>query len=95
MLKQLAVACVALAFATQAASQSIIEKAKQREAQQQQQQKKQQQQRAGAGQSAPSDAGKNPIYKKRRDQCNRQVDAKKLNGDARRRSFDQCMEGKS
>jgi hypothetical protein len=94
MLKQLAVACVALAFATQAASQSIIEKAKQqREAQQKQQ--KQQQQKAGAGQSAASDAGKNPIYKKRRDHCNRQADAQKLGGDARKRHFDQCMEGKS
>lgn len=90
MLKQLAVACVALAFATPAAAQSIIEKAKQREAQQQQQQQK----KAGAGQPAGTGATRNPITKKVGERCNRNADSRKLNGDARKRYMDQCMQGK-
>ena len=85
MLKHVALACLALAFATQAAAESVIEKAK-RQAQEQKQQQK-----AGAGQSAPSEAGKNPTYKKKSANCNRQADARKLGSDARKRHVDACM----
>ena len=91
MLKQLAVACVALGFATQVAAQNVIEKAKQREAQQQQQQ--QQQQKAGT-QSSSAGATRNPVTKKVGEKCNRNADGRKLSGDARKRYMDQCMQGK-
>ena len=97
MLKHVAVACVALAFATQAASQSIIEKAKQRQAQeqkaQQPQQKAQQQQQQQQASDGQAGAGaSNSLFSSKR--CNRSADGKKLSGEARKRYVDQCMKGK-
>lgn len=96
MWKQLAVACAALAFATQAASQTVIEKAKQREAQEQQkkQQQQQAQKKAAPAPAAGTGATRNPITKKIGERCNRNADGRKLSGDARKRYMDQCMQGK-
>ena len=92
MLK-VAVACVALAFATQASAQSIIERAKQREAQQKQQQQQQQQQQQKKDAAGQAGAGaSNTLYTSKR--CNRSADGKKLSGEARKRYVDQCMQGK-
>ena len=88
MFKLVAVACVALAFATQAASQNVIQKAQKAEQEkaQQQQQKKAQEQQAAAKKGPES-----PHMKKARANCNAKADGQKLKGDARKRYMDDCV----
>ena len=93
MLKLVAVAA-ALAFATQASAQSVIDKAKQKQQQEQQQQKQQQQQQKASAAQGTSGAPRNPLKKKKYEDCSRKADAQKLSGDAHKRNVDQCMQAK-
>jgi Ni/Co efflux regulator RcnB len=84
MLKLIAVACVALAFASEAAAQSVIDKAKAQE-------QKQQQQKAQEKQAAAKNAQETPHMKKVRADCNAKADGKKLKWQARKRYMDDCV----
>ena len=85
MFKLVAVACVALAFATQASSQNVIQKAQKAQEQKDQQQKAQEQQaRAKKDQESP-------VMKKARANCNAKADGQKLKGDARKRYMADCV----
>ena len=85
MLKLVAVACVALAFATQAAAQNVIQKAQ--KAEQQKAQEKQAQEKQAAAKKNPEA----PHMKKARANCTAKADGQKLKGDARKRYMDDCV----
>ena len=85
MFKLVAVACVALAFATQAASQNVIQKAQKAE------QEKTQQQQKAQEQAAAKKGPESPHMKKARANCNAKADGQKLKGDARKRYMADCV----
>jgi len=93
MFKLVAVACLALAFATHSAAQSVIQKAQQAEQKKAQEQKAQQQkaqEQKAQGQQA-SKSQESPHMKKARANCNAKADGQKLKGDARKRYMDDCV----